>query len=87
MSVPKFLPGVTCLSALALAQAALTILPCVSVSLDVLGVEGDEGDANVVCECQALVSGNAADLLEDEGVWAADGSQGDDDDLGCGDGA
>lgn len=39
---------------------------------------------NVVCECQALVSDNTADLLEDESVWAADGSQGDDDYLGCG---
>ena len=48
---------------------------------------GWEGRTNVVGEGEALVVGDAADLLEDECVGAADGARGDDDDLCGGDSA
>ena len=39
---------------------------------------------NHVGECQALVVGDAADFLEDEGVWPADWGEGDEDLGVCG---
>lgn len=47
----------------------------------------ERGKTHVVGEGQALIVGNTANLLEDEGVGALDGSGGDDDDLGAGESA
>lgn len=86
MSVPRTLPGVICRSACVRAQAALTMVPWGGggVSWVVWWWRGG-GGTYVVGEGQALVVGDAVDLLEDEGVGAADGAGGDED-LGGGGG-